>query len=133
MNRYTKLSIDLANQKNYLDELFRVYPLEPDTIRSIADEVWTKIESAFNSNDNIALLKTLLELKLFPIKDGYVPYLRKDKSAIERNPRTVNRICGRVRELGLDRLYEKITEPKETNRQMGPLFRQWIASGTLGV
>lgn len=39
MNRYTKLSIDLANQKNYLDELFRVYPLEPDTIRSIADEV----------------------------------------------------------------------------------------------
>ena len=96
MNRYTKLSIDLANQKNYLDELFRVYPLEPDTIRSIADEVWTKIESAFNSNDNIALLKTLLELKLFPIKDGYVPYLRKDKSAIERNPRTINRICGRV-------------------------------------
>lgn len=34
--------------------------------------------------------------------------------------------------MGLDKLYERCTQPKETNRQMGPLFRIWIESGVLG-
>lgn len=33
MNYFTKISIDLANQKDYLDQLFKVYPLSPDSIR----------------------------------------------------------------------------------------------------
>lgn len=132
MNYFTKESIELANQRDYLDQLFRVYPLSPDNIRTISDDIWKEIEDSYNSNDNQALFRALLKLKLFPVKDSYVPYFRKDKSAISRNPQTVNRICGRVRELGLDRLYEKVTEPKETNRQIGPLFRRWIESGILG-
>ena len=133
MNYFTQQSIELANQRNYLDLLFSVYPLSPDTIRKIDMNVWSRIEKHYNSTNNIELFRALLDLKLFPIKDGYVPYFRRDKSAIERNPQTVNRICGRVRELGLDGLYEKCTQPKETNRQMGPLFRRWIESGTLGL
>lgn len=133
MNYFTQQSIALANQRNYLDLLFSVYPLSPDSIREIDNYVWKKIETSYNNNDNVSLFKTLLALKLFPIKDGYVPYFRRDPSAIERNPRTVNRICGRVRELGLEKLYEKCTQPKETNRQMGPLFRRWLESGALGV
>ncbi len=133
MNYFTKLSIDLANQRNYLDQLFSVYPLIPDNIRTINKTKWNNIETAFNSNNNEALLRSLLELDLFPIKDGYIPYLRKDKTSIDRNPNTVNRICGRIRELGLDKLYERCSEPKETNRQMGPLFRRWIENGTLGI
>lgn len=35
MNYFTKISIDLANQKDYLDQLFKVYPLSPDSIRNI--------------------------------------------------------------------------------------------------
>lgn len=133
MNYFTKQSIILANQKNYLDLLFAVYPLSPDSIREIDRRVWGKIEKSFNNQDNISLFKALLELKLFPIKDGYVPYFRRDPTAIDRNPKTVNRICGRVRELGIEKLYEKCTQPKETNRQMGPLFRRWVESGTLGL
>ena len=30
-------------------------------------------------------------------------------------------------------MYEKCTEPKETNRQMGNLFRRWVNTGALGV
>lgn len=133
MNYFTKLSIDLANQRNYLDQLFSVYPLIPDSIRDIDETKWNCIETAYNNNDNETLLRSLLELDLFPIKDGYIPYLRKDKKAIDRNPSTVNRICGRIRELGIDKLYERCSEPKETNRQMGPLFRRWIENGTLGI
>lgn len=133
MNYFTEQSIELANQRNYLDQLFAVYPLSPDSIREIDPALWQRIEQSYNSQDNVALFNSLLDLDLFPIKDGYVPYFRRDRSAISRNPNTVNRICGRVRELGLDRLYEKCTQPKETNRQMGPLFRRWVASGTLGL
>lgn len=133
MNYFTQLSIELANQRNYLDLLFSVYPLRPDTIREIDPQKWDLIQSSFNNNDNLNLIKALLNLDLFPIKDGYVPYFRRDPSAIERNPNTVNRICGRVRELGLEKLYEQCTQPKETNRQMGPLFRNWVESGVLGL
>lgn len=133
MSYFTQLSIDLANQRDYLDQLFRVYPLAPDSIRTISEKVWQEIEESYNNGDNEALFRALLKLKLFPIKDSYVPYFRKDKTAIRRNPQTVNRICGRVRELGLNGIYEKVTEPKETNRQMGPLFKRWIDSGVLGL
>lgn len=133
MNHFTKLSIDLANQRNYLDLLFSVYPLAPDSIREIDTKLWDSIENNFRTGRNIQLFRDLLKLKLFPIKDGYVPYFKKDQSAIERNPQTVNRICGRIRELGLDKLYEKCSQPKETNRQMGPLFHRWVKSGVLGL
>lgn len=118
MNYFTEQSIELANQRNYLDQLFSVYPLSPDSIREIDMTIWNRIETNFNNSNNIELFKALLDLKLFPIKDGYVPYFRRDRSAIERNPNTVNRICGRVRELGLDGIYEKCTQPKETKRQI---------------
>ncbi|MDR2601978.1 MAG: hypothetical protein LBC53_05950 [Spirochaetaceae bacterium] len=30
-------------------------------------------------------------------------------------------------------LFEKCSEPKETNRQIGPLFKRWLANGGLGI
>ena len=70
------------------------------------------------------LLKVLLKFDLFPIKDSYVAYLKRDKSAIERNPNTIDRLCGRLYEMGLDKIYERCREPKETNRQIGQLLRR---------
>lgn len=133
MNYFTENSIRLANQRNYLDQLFSVYPLSPDSIREIDQNLWNDIEQSFLNNDNIQLFKSLLNLPLFPVKDGYVPFFRLCPAAITNNPETINRICGRVRELGLTKLYERCTLPKETNRQMGPLFRNWLSKGTLGA
>ncbi|MDR0521567.1 MAG: hypothetical protein LBH00_06910 [Planctomycetaceae bacterium] len=133
MNPWTSLSIEYANQKSYLDDLFAVYPTIPDGIREIDETVWNKVEDAFNQKKNKELLQALLKLDLFPIKDSYIAYLKRDKSSIERNPRTVNRICGRLYELGLDKLYECCSEPKETNRQIGPMFRNWLRKKTLGI
>jgi len=132
-NQWTSLSIEYANQRNYLDDLFRVYPVIPEGIRDIDEEKWKKVEEAFQAQDDIRLVKALLALKLFPIKDPYVAFLRSDPSAIDRNPKTIGRLCGRLRELGLDKIWERCSEPKEANRQMGQLFRRWLAEKTLGL
>lgn len=133
MNFWTKLSYEFANQRNYLDELFQVYPTIPEGIREIDKKLWKEVEISFNKRDNLNLLKTLLKFELFPIKDSYVAYLKRDPSAIERNPQTVNRLCGRLYEMGLNKIYEKCSEPKETNRQIGPLFKRWVLKGSLGI
>ena len=133
MNHWTQLSIDFANQRNYLDELFSVYPTIPEGIRDVDQNLWEQAERLFDEQNNIELLKVLLKLDLFPIKDSYVAYLKRDKNSIKRNPSTVDRLCGRLYEMGLDKIYEKCSEPKETNRQIGPLFRRWLNRGVLGV
>lgn len=133
MNKWTKLSIEYANQRSYLDDLFQVYPTIPEGIRDINKNIWNSIEKAFIRKNNKNLLKTLLKLDLFPIKDSYVAYLKRDESSIARNPRTINRICGRLYEMGLNKIYEKCSEPKETNRQIGPMFREWLRKKSLGV
>lgn len=133
MNKWIKLSIEYANQRSYLDDLFQVYPTIPEGIREINEDIWKEVEKSFKKRDNDLLIKQLLKLDLFPIKDSYIAYLKRDISAIDRNPRTINRICGRLYEMGLDKIFERCSEPKETNRQIGPMFRDWLKRKSLGI
>ena len=133
MNHWTKLSIEFANQRNYLDELFSVYPTIPEGIRDIDKNLWQQVEQSFQTKNNIDLLNVLLKMDLFPIKDSYTAYLKRDNGSISRNPNTVDRLCGRLYEMGLDKIFEKCSEPKETNRQIGPLFKRWLNTKALGI
>jgi len=133
MNYWTKLSIEYANQRSYLDDLFRVYPTIPDGIRELNKEIWKEVEKQYKKKNNTDLVKELLKLDLFPIKDSYIAYLKRDKDAIKRNPKTINRISGRLYEMGIDKIFEKCSEPKETNRQMGNRFREWLKKKPLGI
>ena len=133
MNYWTKQSIEFAQQRNYLDELFKVYPLNPNLRRELSKAQIEEIYSAYERRNNIQLVKALLTSELFPLKDSYVPFLRHDIDAIMRNPQTVNRIAGNLYQMGLDTIIEKCTSPKETNRQMGPLFKKWVQQNTIGV
>lgn len=133
MNYWTKLSVEFANQRNYLDELYKVYPITPNLRREIAKSKELKIEAAFNSKDNSKLVAELLDLELFPLKDSYVAYLKRDRGSIKRNPETINRIAGNLYHMGYSEIMEKCTEPKETNRQIGPMFKRWVDNGVLGV
>lgn len=133
MNHWTQLSIDYANQKSYLDDLFQVYPTIPDGIRELNGNLWKDVEKAFGEKDNTALLKNLVKLDLFPIKDSYIAYLRRDRTALERNPATAARLSGRLYEMGLETIYARCSEPKETNRQIGPLFKRWLNKKALGI
>ena len=133
MNIWTQMSIDFANQRNYLDELYKVYPISPNLRREIDPKLEVNIQKAFVQKNNESLIKNLLKLDLFPIKDSYIAYLRRDSSAISRNPQTINRIAGTLYAMGYDAMIEKCTEPKETNRQIGPMFKYWIDKGVLGA
>ena len=133
MNIWTEKSISLANQRNYLDLLYKVYPMSVNLRREIPLEVQNRIKTYLNNADKKNLLLTLLEQEVFPIKDSYVAYLKRDKGAIDRNPNTVDRLFGMLVDMGFDEIIEKTTAPKETNRQIGPLFKRWVSSGDLGA
>ena len=133
MNHWTERSIILANNDCYLDQLFTVYPIQPNPLREIDENTWTEISHAFNNNDNNTLIDLLLDLDLFPIKDPYIRYLKRDRESVQRNPQTVERLTTEIRNFTLEELRNKCSEPKETNRQMGPLFNNWISNSNLGL
>lgn len=133
MNYWTQLSCEFAQQRNYLDEIYRIYPIISNLRREISENKIGKIKSAFDLRENSKLIKELLGLKLFPVKDSYVAFLKCDKTAIERNPNTVNRIAGNLYQLGFEQIIDNCTQPKESNRQMGPMFKRWIDGGALGA
>lgn len=99
------MSLEYASQRSYLDDLFSVYPTIPNGIREINKSIWEKVESAYNAKDSFALVNAMLELDLFPIKDSYVAYMKRDKSSVKRNPRTVNRIANQIMQMDLGELY----------------------------
>ncbi len=138
MNIWTQKSIELANQQNYLDLLYKVYPLSANLKREMSENVKVDIARAITSRDNEALLDILIAQTkskkiVFPIKDSYVAYLKHDQNAIARNPNTVNRLTGILYEMGYEKIIDNSTAPKETNRQIGPLFNYWLRRGSLGA
>ena len=132
MNKWTRKSIELAQSPSYLDNLFVIYPTIPSDERELDSSNWSLVEKAFAAQNHNELISALLNFELFPIKDSYVAYLRQDSHAIQKNPETIKRIGNRVIEMGLDKVREKCSEPKETNRQIGPMFKNWISSENLG-
>ena len=126
MNKWTKTSIELASKNNYLDRLFAVYPTIPDEKRKIKSEIIEKIKKYYKSKNNIELFLILIKLELFPIKDSYVAFFKRSPNSIKNNPDQLKRICNRIYDMDLENLLEKIIEPKETNRQIGPMFKNWI-------
>lgn len=129
MNIWVKKSIELANSSGYLDNLHLVYPMDSSGLRTIPQDTQDRIKEALDKRNYEKLIQMLLnELELFPIKDSYVAFLRKNPDAAKNNPQTVKRIGDRLLKMGFDELLKSSTQPKETNRQIGPLFQRWIPS-----
>lgn len=112
MNIWTQKSIELATQRNYLNLLYRVYPMSVNLRRELSESTLNNIKIAFDSRDDNSLLKILLKQEMFPIKDSYVTYLKRDNSSIERNSNTVQRLVGMLYEMGLDDIIDHTTAPK---------------------
>ena len=105
--------------------------MQANVSRTLDDEAWSRVEAAFESNDDFVLIDSLLNLELFPIKHPFIAYLRKDRTALRRNPETVQRIATTLRGYGLDEVKRLCSIPKESNRQIGPMFRSWMESHAL--
>lgn len=126
MNEWVKKSIDIANAPGYLDKLHAIYPVTQESERLITTAVQNRLKQIYHAGDDATLIKELLRLPKFPVKDPYVAFLRKRPIFINYNPRTVARIAGRVRSMGYSAMIESIQEPKEFNRQIGTLFKRWL-------
>lgn len=133
LNYWTQRSFEYANQRSYLDDLYRVYPINQEGLREIDPAIWNQVEGSFEKRDNESLVESILNLELAPIKDSYLSYFKRDKSAIKRNPDTVARLCGVLYDLGIKEIYKRVLQPKEANRQIGPMFGNWLAKGALGI
>lgn len=133
MNEYLRESIEIANNYDYLDRLYSVYPISNNVRRNINESVLKKLKDAYISQDNSSLIKQALKLELFPLKDSYVAYLKRDETAIEKNPKTINRLAGSMYQLGWEKFLMNISEPKEANRQMGSKFKDWLNRKPLGI
>ena len=130
MNDWVQKSIEIANAPGYLDRLLEVYPVTQETERHIPTQTKEDLKKVFYSSDDYALIKKLLKLPKFPIKDPYVAFLRKREVFLKYNPRTVHRLAERIRLMGYEEMIKAIEEPKEFNRQIGTLFKRWLR--TLG-
>lgn len=82
MNIWTQKSIELANQSNYLDLLYKVYPMSVNLRRELSLNVKKGIQTHLNNQDGKSLLKLLLAQEIFPIKDSYVAYLKEIKQQL---------------------------------------------------
>lgn len=127
MNRWSARTVELVTSKDYLDRLQEIYPNEEGE-RDIDKNVLEDIRKCFIKKDNKNLLDKLLDLEKFPYKDSYVGFLRKDRTAIARNPKTVKRISDRLQEMGIENVIDGITQPKEANMRRGSQFAVWLKS-----
>lgn len=133
MNIWTQRSVELANQRNYLDLLYRVYPISHNGRREPDNQLWNRIRTHYDSRNDNELIKNIIKLNVIPIKDSYFSFLRYDPSAVDRNPATISRLAGHLYDMHIDDIYDKSCAPIESNRQIGPMFRNWINRATLGV
>jgi len=124
MNEWAIRTLDLVNNQDYLDRLQEVYPHEEGE-RDVDPDVLDAIKTSFEDGDDETLLDQLLDLEKFPYKDSYIAFLRTDRSAIHRNPETVQRITARLYDMGIEGLIAGITQPKEANTRRGNQFRNW--------
>lgn len=128
MTTWVDKSFTLVGMGGYLDKLADIYSAPTPTPQTLTKSTGEKVRAALKQQDDYKLIKTLLGLKRFPFNDPYVSFLRKDTAEIYRNPKTVKRICNRLREMGLDNVIKGLEEPKQFNRQMGAMFSNWLKS-----
>ena len=67
-----------------------------------------------------------MSVEKFPYKDSYVGFLRKDRDAIQRNPRTVDRIWNRLEDMNEEGIISGVKMPKEANMRRGNQFSSWV-------
>lgn len=127
MNQWVEQSIKLANGRGYLDKLCRIYPvgLSGGDIRLTKEET-QKLRKLFNSRDKLKLLDALIELERFPYDEPYVGFFRADMRAIQRNPKTTQRIVTTLKQMGFKKIIVGANKAKSESRKFGQSFRKWI-------
>ncbi len=130
MNEWVKKSIKLVESKGYLDKLLEIYPPEEISRGKKVENESLDLNRFFQNKKCEHVVKELIRLKKrgfkFPIENPYVSFLSRYKEAIDKNPKTVQKICDELFKMSYDELKEKLESPKKASRRMGNMFKRWL-------
>lgn len=127
MNFFLKESIEYAQQRTYLDDLYSVYPTINNSIRDIDTKLWKEIETSYNNKDNVELMEKLLNIKSLSLINSNVANLDVITNAIRSNTKIANDIAVEARKIFLNDLFVKLSKSKNIKRQIGTMFSRWVA------
>ena len=130
MNEWIKKSINLAKSEFYLDKLLIIYPPDEISREKITKEESLVLKQLFQKKDSVNLMKELIYLKKkglkFPIENPYISFLSHYEDAINKNPKTIKKICSKLFEMNYDELKKRLEVPKKASRRIGPMLRNWL-------
>lgn len=130
MNKWVQKSIDLAKSKGYLDKLLEIYPPDEISREKIIEKESPNLKQLFKEKNCKELIKELIRLKKqgfkFPIENPYISFLTHYEEAIDKNPKTIKKICNKLFEMNYNELKEKLEAPKKASRRIGPMFKTWL-------
>lgn len=127
MNIWTEKSFKIAKENRYLDKISIVYPVNLSEEENIVnDDSRKEIKRLLNIHSPKKLISYLLKFKKFPFDDPYVGFIRSFEDALSTNPKTVRRICKRLKSLDTEEIIEGINRPKSASRKFGHYFSHWI-------
>jgi len=130
MNKLVQKSIRLAKNKFYLDKLLEIYPPDEISRGKIIEKESPLLEQFFQKRNCTKLVRELIRLKKegfkFPIENPYISFLTHYEDAINKNPRTIKRICDKLFEMNYNELKERLESPKKASRRIGPMFKTWL-------
>ncbi|MCM8772043.1 MAG: hypothetical protein NC922_03055 [Candidatus Omnitrophica bacterium] len=130
MNKWIEKSIKLAKSEGYLDKLLEIYPPEEIKRGKIVEDISPNLKTFFQNKDSINLIKELVHLKKegfkFPIENPYISFLCHYEDAIDKNPKTIEKICEKIFEMNYNELKQKLESPKKASRRIGPMFKEYL-------
>lgn len=130
MNKWVRKSAELAIGKFYLDRLMEIYPPDEITRGLSVEEKSHNLRELFARKRCKELVKELIRLKKlgfkFPIENPYISFLSHYEEAIDKNPKTLIKICESLWEMNYEKLKEMLESPKKASRRIGPMFRNWL-------
>lgn len=137
MNVWIKKSIELANKPGYMDAITKVYPFKFGERRPLVPAIKNELRKLYDNGKNVELLLKLLDLKKFPIDHPYVGFFKAEHKEsrmklLKGNPLAVKKIIDVLRsqtresEFGFDAMIIGSEEPIAMNRQIGPLFGNYV-------
>ena len=131
-NVWIEKSVKLAESKDYLLKVSRIYPATIPPRRPLDQRTRKTIETLHENRDGKRLLSFLLDLRRkshpFPIEHPYVPLLGKREEIFNKNPGMVKIVANILLNMNVDDIIKGCERPPDINRIMGQAFRKWVRS-----
>lgn len=127
MNIWTEKSFKIAMDNGYLDSIYNIYPVDQRGVENrISQDEIREIKELLDADKWEELISKLLKINRFPFDDPYIGFLRYEKDALTKNPKTLTRLAEHLKELNIEGIVSGINRPKSASRKFGNYFQKWL-------